>query len=122
VILVVDDNPVQALTRKAILAGAALQVQTVYSPDDAFAALEGDRNDSITLVITDHVMPGESGSKFVKALWQRRRNLPVIVLSGMAEAEDDYAGLQVTFRSKPIHPHELIALALELSASKRLAN
>lgn len=121
-ILVVDDNPVQALTRKAILAGAGLQAQTVYSADEAFAALESDGEDLITLVITDHVMPGESGSRFVRGLWQRRKNLPVIVLSGMAEAEDDYVGLPVTFRSKPIHPCDLIALATDLSASKPLAN
>lgn len=121
-ILVVDDNPVQALTRKAILAGAGLETQTVYSADAAFAALESDRDCVITLVITDHVMPGESGSHFVKALWERRHDLPIIVLSGLAEAEDDYAGLDITFRSKPIQPNDLIALASRLSASRPLAN
>ena len=114
-ILVVDDNPVQALTRKAILSGAGLEAQTAYSADAAFEALEGDCGGVITLVITDHVMPGESGSHFVKALWERRQDLPIIVLSGMAEAEEDYAGLDITFRSKPIQPSELIALATQMS-------
>jgi DNA-binding response OmpR family regulator len=120
VILVVDDNPVQALTRKAILARAGLEVETVYSAKAAFAALEGDHTGAITLVITDHIMPGESGSYFVKRLWERRSGLPVMVLSGLAEAEEDYAGLDVTFRAKPIRPSELIDLASQLSTRKSL--
>lgn len=117
-ILVVDDNLVQALTRKAILIGAGLEAQTVYSAERAFAAIENDEARAITLVITDHIMPGESGSHFVKALWERRAGLPVIVLSGMAEAEEDYVGLDITFRSKPIRPNDLIALVNQLSKPK----
>jgi DNA-binding response OmpR family regulator len=121
VILVVDDNPVQAVTRKAILAGAGLETQTVYSAEAAFRALENDSAAVITLVITDHIMPGESGSYFVKHLWERRVGLPVLVLSGLAEAEDEYDGLDVTFRSKPIPPSELIALASRLSVPTPLS-
>lgn len=116
-ILIVDDNPVQALTRKAILAGAGLEAETAYSAETAFTALQQDSARTITLVITDHVMPGESGSHFVKSLWELRSGLPVMVLSGMAEAEDDYDGLDITFRAKPIRPDELIALATRLSAA-----
>jgi len=115
VILVVDDNPVQALTRTAILTRAGLDVSTVYSADDALHALESDETNAIGLVITDHIMPGESGSHFVKLLWERRPGLKVMVLSGMAHAEADYSGLDVTFRAKPIPPDELIALVDRLS-------
>ena len=117
-ILVVDDNPVQALTRKTILAGAGFNTETAYSADAAFSALDGDSARAISLVITDHIMPGESGSWFVKRLWERRPDLAVMVLSGLAEAEDDYAGLDVTFRTKPIRPCDLIELARVLSVPK----
>lgn len=117
-ILVVDDNPVQALTRKAILARAGFDVETAYSAAAAFEALENDSNRDISLVITDHIMPGESGCHFVTQLWERRVGLPVMVLSGMAEAEADYAGLDITFRIKPIQPQDLIDLTMKLSASK----
>ncbi len=117
-ILVVDDNPVQALTRKAILARAGFDVETAYSAAAAFEALENDSNRDISLVITDHIMPGESGCHFVTQLWERRVGLPVMVLSGMAEAEADYAGLDITFRTKPIQPQDLIDLATKLSAPK----
>ena len=117
VILVVDDNPVQALTRKAILNRAGLEVRTAYSAQAAFAALETDANCEINLIITDHIMPGESGHHFVELLWERRAGLSVMVLSGLAEAEADYEGLDVTFRSKPILPSELLALATKLSGN-----
>lgn len=116
-ILVVDDNPVQALTRKAILNRAGLEVRTAYSADAAFDALETDENRAINLVITDHIMPGESGHHFVERLWERRAGLSVMVLSGLAEAEADYEGLNITFRSKPILPSDLVALATKLSAN-----
>ncbi|HZC42883.1 MAG TPA: response regulator [Acidobacteriaceae bacterium] len=114
-ILVVDDNPLQALTRKAILSRAGLEVQTAYSANAAFDALETDVHRKINLVITDHIMPGESGHHFVERLWERRAGLSVMVLSGLAEAEADYEGLDITFRSKPILPSDLVDLATRLS-------
>lgn len=114
-ILLVDDNAVQALTRKAILVRAGFSVHTADSAAAAFSALESDLEKKFTLAITDHIMPGESGSHFVSEIWRLREGLPIMVLSGMAEAEEDYAGLNVTFRAKPIHPDELVALAGRLS-------
>ena len=121
-ILLVDDNAVQALTRKAILVHAGMDVVTADSAEAAFAALEQDQSQGINLVITDHIMPGESGCHFVERLWERRAGLPVMVLSGLAEAEADYTGLDITFRAKPIHPSELIDLASRLSATNSLPN
>lgn len=114
-ILVVDDNPIQALTRKAILNRAGLEAQTAYTAEAAFDALDRDVDHAITLVITDHIMPGESGCHFVRRLWDRRAALSVMVLSGLEEAEAEYEGLNITFRSKPILPTELVALATQLS-------
>ena len=121
-ILVVDDNPVQALTRKAILNRAGFEVRTAYSAEAAFEALEVDEDHAINLVITDHIMPGESGCHFVERLWQRRAGVSVMVLSGLAEAESEYEGLDITFRSKPILPSELVALATRLSQSSHVTH
>lgn len=121
-ILLVDDNAVQAFTRKAILMRAGFNVETAHSAEAAFAALEQDSRKEISLVITDHIMPGESGSHFVERLWERRATLPIMVLSGLADAEADYAGLNITFRSKPIHPTDLVALATQLSEPQPATN
>ena len=64
----------------------------------------------IKTVVTDHIMPETSGAEFVRMLRKVNPEVPVIVVTGLAEAEDEYAGLNVTFRQKPCPPMELIAL------------
>ena len=63
--------------------------------------------------------PGHHRSHHAGAEWcrnlcakLRQENdwLPVIVLSGMPEAESEYEGLDVVFRVKPVPPPELIEL------------
>ena len=48
-------------------------------------------------VITDHIMPGMNGSQFVRELRKTQPHLPVMVISGLEEAEQEYAGLDVRF-------------------------
>jgi len=67
-------------------------------------------SDRIGVVITDHLMPGCSGSELVRQIRDFNQWLPVIVLSGLAEAEAEYPGLRVVFRHKPIPPPDLIEL------------
>lgn len=66
--------------------------------------------DRIGVVVTDHVMPGCSGSELVQQIRASDNWVPVIVLSGLLEAESEYQGLEVIFRAKPIPPAELIEL------------
>jgi DNA-binding response OmpR family regulator len=55
-------------------------------------------------------MPGMDGAEFVRELRTFNDELPVIVISGLAEAEQEYADLAITFRTKPCEPEDLIAL------------
>jgi DNA-binding response OmpR family regulator len=41
-------------------------------------------------------------------------DLPVVVLSGMADAEEQYAHLDVVFRVKPLPPDHLLELVRSL--------
>jgi DNA-binding response OmpR family regulator len=66
--------------------------------------------DRVGLVITDHLMPGCSGSELVRQLRSFNPTLPVIVLSGLPEAEPEYQGFNVLFRAKPFPPGQLIEL------------
>lgn len=63
----------------------------------------------IDVVITDHVMPGMTGADFVRELRQLHPEIPVLVISGMEEAEAEYRGMDVTFRLKPLLPDNLLA-------------
>ncbi len=55
-------------------------------------------------MITDHIMPGMTGAEFVRELRKTHATLPVLVISGLEEAEEQYRGLNVIFRLKPLLP------------------
>lgn len=67
-----------------------------------------------SLVITDHVMPSLGGAEFVTSLREICQDLPVLVLSGLAEAEEKYEGLAVEFKLKPCAPEELLETVARL--------
>lgn len=110
-ILLVDDNCIQATTRKAILARSGRIVAVACDGPEALEFLRNnDKGCPVGLVITDHLMPGMNGPEFVTELRKRYPSLPVLVLSGLAEAEDEYRELDAMFRLKPCPPDELLAL------------
>lgn len=114
-ILLVDDNAVQASTRKAILGRSCKNIQVANSAREALSILtQPEQSTAIRLVITDHCMPGMNGPEFVALLRERIPHVPVIVLSGLLDAEPCYAGLNVIFRMKPFNPEELIKLVTSL--------
>ncbi len=108
-ILLVDDNPLQLSVREAVLRNAGFQVSIATTAESALATLHGLRN-KIGVVVTDHLMPGYSGSDLVRRIRALDDWVPVIVLSGLADAGAEYEGLEVVFRTKPIPPLELIEL------------
>ena len=109
-VLLIDDDPIQLRVREAVLREAGVLVDVATSADSALALLRSSSAESIGAIVTDHIMPGTSGAVFVRFLRELKPGVPVIVISGMAEAEDEYDGLGVTFRTKPCPPPELIAL------------
>ena len=109
-ILLIDDNAVQAATRQTVLKRAGYFVIVALNPQ---RALEQFRNaefpKEINLVITDHIMPGMSGAEFVRELRKLRPTLPIMVISGLEEAEAAYEGQNILFRLKPLLPDNLLA-------------
>lgn len=110
-VLLVDDNPVQSATRRAILASAGNTVSVAANANQALKLLDDPAfGESIRLVITDHLMPGMNGPQFIGKLRERFPTLAVLVLSGLPDAEIEYSGLNIFYRPKPIAPEELIRL------------
>lgn len=111
-ILLVDDNGIQAATRKAILSRLGRTIVVAGDGVDALQLLDRMPQGAggVGLVITDHLMPGMNGPEFVARLRQRFPQMPVLVLSGLAEAEEEYRSLDVTFRMKPLPPEDLLRL------------
>ena len=109
-ILLIDDNAVQAAARQTILKRAGYNVIPVLNPVRALRQFQANEFPSeICLVITDHMMPGMSGSDFVRELRKTHLHLPVLVISGLEEAEELYQDLDVQFRLKPLMPDNLLA-------------
>lgn len=118
-ILLIDDNAVQAATRQTILKRAGFFVIAVLSPERALEQYRGgDFPAPIDLIITDHIMPGMTGAEFVREIRTFDKAVPVLVISGLAEAEDEYAGLRIHFRLKPLLPDNLLASATRLVAER----
>jgi DNA-binding response OmpR family regulator len=114
-IFLIDDNAVQAATRQTILKRSGYFVIAALNPARALEQFQnGEFPAEIGLVITDHLMPGMSGVDFVRALRKTHPVIPVLVISGLEEAEEEYVGLDVTFRVKPILPDHLLATVQRL--------
>ncbi|PYX08973.1 MAG: response regulator [Acidobacteria bacterium] len=107
-ILLIDDDPTQLRLREAVLREAGFTVGTAETASQALKALgHPELRKALGLIITDHVMPGPSGAAFARKL-RRFSGVPVIVISGMLEAEEEYEGLDVGFIAKPCLPEDLI--------------
>jgi CheY-like chemotaxis protein len=114
-ILLVDDNHIQSATRRAILEGCGRDVNIAQQGRQALELLDQpDATLGIGLIITDHLMPVMSGPEFVAEVRRRGFTLPIIVLSGLPDAESTYEGLDVVFRLKPFDPDSLIRLVQDL--------
>lgn len=109
-VLLIDDNAIQAATRQTILRRAGYFVIAALNPARALEQFQRDEFPAeISVVITDHVMPCMNGAQFVRELRKTQPNLPVMVISGMEEAEPEYEGLDVVFLLKPLSPDLLLS-------------
>jgi len=119
-ILLIDDNAVQAATRQTILKRAGYLVIAALNPTRALEQIRAHEFPyAIDLILTDHIMPGMNGAEFITKLREFEPKIPVLVISGMAEAEEEYHGLNVHFRIKPLLPDNLLASVHNLVSSKQ---
>jgi CheY-like chemotaxis protein len=95
----VDDEEVVRATTADMLAELGYRVLQAGSAAEALKLLE---STDIDLLITDHVMPGMSGTALAYAIRTYRPKLPVLVISGFAELDGvapDVPRLAKPFRS-----------------------
>lgn len=81
---------------------AGFEVCMATTAESAHALLRSEPGgDSIGVIVTDHILPGASGAEFVRQLREMKPSVSVIVITGLPEAEAEYAGLGVIFRQNP---------------------
>lgn len=106
-ILVVDDDK-----RIRELLGKYLKDNNYFvsTAKDAEEAAEVLELFEVDLIIMDVMMPGKSGREFTKELRQSS-DIPILMLSAMAEIDDKIAGLETgvdDYLVKPFEPKELL--------------
>lgn len=117
VILVVDDdNPVRVMLARLLRTQGYTVVQATSSPD-ARRSMEARRPD---LLITDIVMPGESGIDLRRHVAERWPGLPVILVSGYSdEGPAEFAARtpNTRFVQKPFAAEQILALVDDILAA-----
>src|SRR5437879_12796364 len=89
-ILLIDDNPTQLSVREAVLRDAGFSVASATTAEEALSQLrEPAAATRLSVIVTDHVMTCDSGSVFVRRLRELHYNFHVLVLTGLAVAEDE---------------------------------
>ena len=83
-VLLVDDEPLVRASTADMLAELGYEVVEAESGHEALALLDMRVPD---LVITDHLMPGLSGTDLAQILAAERPGLPVLIVSGYADLD-----------------------------------
>jgi two-component system, OmpR family, phosphate regulon response regulator OmpR len=107
-ILIVDDDKRIRELLKTYLGGNGYLVTTAGSAAEARQRSGGIAFD---LVVLDIMMPGENGIEFAKSLRAGGNNVPILMLSALAEPDDRIAGLATgsdDYLVKPFEPRELL--------------
>ena len=107
-ILVVDDH---REIREALAKYLGRHDFRVLTADGAAAARRVLETSRVDLVVLDVMMPGEDGFSLCRQL-RARGDLPIIMLTAMAEETDRVVGLELgadDYVTKPFNPRELLA-------------
>lgn len=117
ILVVDDDDPVRVMLAR-LLRTQGYEVRQAAGAREARAAIEETRPD---LVISDIVMPGESGIELRRDIGQRWPALPVILISGYsAEGPAEFAARtpKTSFVQKPFAADQLLSLVQQVLESQ----
>ena len=89
-LLLVADEPLVRASTADMLTELGYEVEEAGSGQEALALIEARPPD---LVITDHLMPGLSGTDLARILAAERPGLPVLIISGYADLDGLPPGL-----------------------------
>ncbi|WP_341850093.1 GAF domain-containing hybrid sensor histidine kinase/response regulator [Sphingomonas immobilis] len=112
--LLVEDEELVRISTAEILVDLGYEVSEVSSAEDALRLVsEGFVPD---VLITDHLMPGMSGAELARSLKSGQPQLPVLIVSGYADA--DGIAPDLPRLTKPFRKDELAASLSALSLSR----
>ena len=106
-----DDEDIVRASTADMLTDLGYRVVEAQTAEDAVRKL--DEEIQVDILISDHLMPGMTGADLARAVSRKRPGLPVLLISGYAEAE----GIGVEFKrlTKPFRQSELAAALADLT-------
>lgn len=119
-ILIVEDSPTQAEELKFLLEKQNYRVSVAYNGKEALALLDKHKP---MIIISDIVMPEMDGYQFCRHIKNNEnfRDIPVILLTGLADPQDVLEGLECgadNFVTKPFNEKYLISRIHYLRANR----
>ncbi len=107
ILVVDDDRRIRELIKSYLMENGFL----VTVAGSATEARERMRGLQFDLIVLDIMMPGETGLKFTETLRAGNEDVPVLMLSALADTDDRIAGLATgsdDYLVKPFEPRELL--------------
>ena len=115
-VVLVDDEEFVRMSTADMLSELGYRVVEATSAEEALRAIGNEA--LIDLVVTDHLMPGMSGTDLAREVRHRRPNLPVLIISGYADMEGIAPDLPRL--TKPFRKNELAASLAALTHQSTL--
>jgi PAS domain S-box-containing protein len=111
-VLLVDDEELVRMSTADMLSDLGYSVTEAISGEDALRVLRS--AGPFDLLVTDHLMPGMTGTELAQTVRGQRPGMPVLLVSGYAERSGIEADLPRL--TKPFRKDELAASLAQLSA------
>jgi CheY-like chemotaxis protein len=109
--LLVDDEDVVRMSTADMLTELGYEVVEARSAEEALRLFN--RGVHVDVLVTDHLMPGMTGVDLARAVRERWPEIPVLIVSGFAEAEGIAPDLPRL--TKPFRQPELAASVTNLT-------
>ena len=113
--LLVDDEELVRISTADMLTDLGYAVVEAASGEEALALFEQGLEPD--LLVTDHLMPGMTGAELVRKVRSRQPKLPVLLVSGYAEAED--IAPELPRLSKPFRQADLAERVAAIAGGER---
>jgi CheY-like chemotaxis protein len=121
-VLLVEDNPINALLARALLTREGCAIDHAVSGDEAIAAVQIGAYD---LILMDMRMPGRNGVETTRELRRLGVETPIVALTANAFEDDRHACLAAgmnDFLVKPMSPDALRAMLTRWTGPRALAD
>ncbi len=110
-ILLLEDDKYLCDNMKQQLSKEGYIVDACYDGEEGFL-LALDRNNGYDLAVIDRMLPVIDGLSIIKAMRNKKMQIPIIIITGMSELHDKIEGLDNgadDYLTKPFHISELSA-------------